>query len=361
MTGRVRRACDDGGMSALPAGRRMPAEWEPHRRTWMAFPPPNATFGAEGSPGLEAARAAWAEVATTISRYEPVILLAGPGRAAAAARRLVPPAVTVVEQPLDDAWARDTGPTFTVDGGDRLGAVDWVFNGWGAQDWACWDADRALAGAVAARAGARVRSSTLTNEGGGLAVDGAGTVLLTETVQLDPHRNPGWDRARVEAELHAQLGTTRAVWLPRGLTRDYDRYGTRGHVDMVAAFVRPGLVAAHAQPDPDHPDHVPMKELAAVLRAGRDATGRPLEVVEIAAPTVLEVDGGAAGYSYLNHYVGNGFVVAGVFDDPRDVEALGLLARLYPGRRIEPVDARVLFANGGGVHCVTQQQPAITP
>jgi len=349
-------------MSAAPAGRRMPAEWEPHSRTWMAFPPPNDTFGPEGSPGLEAARATWARVAAVISRYEPVTLLAGPGQGATATR-LVPPAVTVLEQPLDDAWVRDTGPTFTIDGegeGDgRLGAVDWVFNGWGAQDWARWDADRLLAGAIAARAGAPVRHSTLTNEGGGIAVDGAGTVLLTETVQLDPHRNPGWDRARVEAELHTQLGTTRAIWLPRGVARDYDRFGTRGHVDVVAAFVRPGLVAVHAQPDPAHPDHATMRELAAILRASRDATGRPLEVVEMAAPTMLEVDGGLAGYSYLNYYVGNGVVVAGVFGDPRDDDALGLLARLYPSRRVEPVDARTIFAHGGGVHCITQQQPVI--
>ncbi|WP_163552095.1 agmatine deiminase family protein [Candidatus Frankia alpina] len=343
---------------AVPTARRMPAEWEPHTRTWMAFPPPNDTFGAQGSPGLAAARSAWARVAATIGRHEPVTLIAAPGQGATAAG-LVPPTVTVIEIELDDAWVRDSGPTFTIDGGRHLGAVDWIFNGWGAQQWASWAADRLLATAVAERAGAAVRHSALTNEGGGIAVDGAGTVLLTETVQLDPHRNPGWDRARVEAELHAQLGTTRAIWLPRGVARDYDRFGTRGHADVVAAFVRPGLVAVHSQPDPAHPDHATTRELAALLRASRDAAGRPLEVVQIAAPTVLEVDGGPAGYSYLNYYVANGLVVAGVFDDPRDADALDLLARLYPTRRVEPVDARVIFGHGGGVHCITQQQPAL--
>ncbi|MCM3921850.1 agmatine deiminase family protein [Frankia sp. AiPs1] len=369
---------DAAASRRMPAARRMPAEWERHARTWMAFPPPNDTFGPEGSAELATARAAWARVATTISRHELVTLIAGPGQGAIAARQ-VPPAVTVIELALDDAWMRDSGPTFTIDGsgsgsgsadgdgsgdssGDsdaRLGAVDWVFNGWGAQDWASWDADRLLATAVAARAGAAVRHSALTNEGGGIAVDGAGTVLLTETVQLDPARNPGWDRTRVEAELHTQLGTTRAIWLPRGVARDYDRFGTRGHVDVVAAFVRPGLVAVHSQPDPAHPDHETTRELAALLRASRDAAGRPLEVVQIAAPTVLEVDGGPAGYSYLNYYVANGLVVAGVFDDPRDADALDLLARLYPTRRVEPVDARPIFAHGGGVHCITQQEPQV--
>ncbi|WP_368861276.1 agmatine/peptidylarginine deiminase [Frankia sp. AgB32] len=336
----------------------MPAEWEPHRRTWMAFPPPNDTFGPEGSASLAAARTAWARVATAVSRHEPVVLLAGPGQGAAAAR-LVPPAVTVLEQPLDDAWIRDTGPTFTIEDGRRLGAVDWVFNGWGAQEWASWAVDRSLAALIAGRAGAAVRHSSLTNEGGGIAVDGAGTVLLTETVQLDPLRNPGWDRARVEAEVHAQLGTSRAIWLPRGVARDYDRFGTRGHVDVVAAFVRPGVVAVHSQPDPAHPDHAMTRELAALLRGSRDAAGRQLTVVEIQAPTVLEVDGGPAGYSYLNHYIGNGVVVVGVFDDPRDAEALDLIGRLHPARHVEPVDARVIFAHGGGVHCLTQQEPAI--
>ncbi|WP_251077693.1 agmatine deiminase family protein [Frankia sp. AiPa1] len=340
----------------------MPAEWEPHRRTWMAFPPPNATFGPPDSPGLSAARAVWAQVATIISHHEPVTLVAAPGGDADEARRLVPSGVTVVERPLDDAWIRDTGPTFTVDAeaqnGHRLGAVDWTFNGWGAQQWACWDADRQLASMIAELAGAAARPSPLTNEGGGIAVDGAGTVLLTETVQRDPQRNPGWQRAQVEAELHAQLGTSHAIWLPRGLARDYDRLGTRGHVDMMAAFVRPGLVAVHHQPDPAHPDHATSRELATLLRASRDARGRSLDVVEITAPDVLEVDGGPAGYSYLNYYVANGVVVAGVFADPRDAAALDLLARLYPSRRVEPVDARVIFANGGGVHCITQQQPS---
>ncbi|MCK9923396.1 agmatine deiminase family protein [Frankia sp. AgPm24] len=360
-----------GGAGGGLVRRRMPAEWEPHRRTWMAFPPPNATFGPVDSPGLTQARAVWATVARTISRYEPVILIARPGADAAAARGLAPGPVTVVERPLDDAWVRDTGPTFTVDlpqppggngrrcGGEgTLGAVDWTFNGWGAQEWASWDADRQLAGSIAELAGAAVRSCALTNEGGGIAVDGAGTVLLTETVQRDPRRNPGWDRARVEAEVHAQLGTSHAIWLPRGLARDYDRFGTRGHVDVVAAFVRPGLVAVHHQPDPAHPDHETSRELAALLRASRDATGRPFDVVEITAPRVLEVDGEPAGYSYLNYYVANGVVVAGTFEDPRDADALDLLGRLYPSRRVEPVDARVIFANGGGVHCITQQQPS---
>ena len=335
----------------------MPPEWEPHERTWMAFPPPNATFGDEGSDSLIAARIAWADVANTIARYEPVTLIANVDQGAAAAS-LTGAGVTVVERALDDAWMRDIGPTFTV-ADQRLGAVDWVFNGWGAQGWASWDRDALVASEVGRQSGAELQPSKLTNEGGGIHVDGAGTVLLTETVQLDPSRNPGWTREQVESEIHARLGTHHAIWLPRGLTRDYGEFGTRGHIDIVATFVSPGLVAAHSQLDPTHPDYEITKELIALLRASNDATGRPLEVVEIPAPTVLEVDGDWTDFSYINHYVGNGFVIVGVFNDPNDDAAFTLLAQLYPGRRIERVDGRNIFAFGGGVHCITQQQPRI--
>ncbi|MFY9782852.1 MAG: agmatine deiminase family protein [Acidimicrobiales bacterium] len=335
----------------------MPAEWEPHERTWMAFPPPNATFGDDGSDTLNAARMAWIDVANIIASYEPVTLIADVDLVAVASA-LNAPGVTVIERPLNDAWMRDIGPTFTTDG-SQLGAVNWVFNGWGAQSWAAWDRDALVASDVGRQSGAEVRHSKLTNEGGGIHVDGAGTVLLTETVQLDPERNPGWTRKQVETEIHAQLGTNHAIWLPRGLSRDYDEFGTRGHVDIVATFVSPGLVAVHRQLDPTHPDYEVTEELIALLRSSTDAVGRSLEVVEIPAPTIVEVDDEWTDFSYINHYVGNGFVVVGVFDDAKDDDALDLLARLYPGRRVERADGRTIFAFGGGVHCITQQQPRV--
>ncbi|MGH3518635.1 MAG: agmatine deiminase family protein [Haloechinothrix sp.] len=339
----------------------MPAEWAPHERTWMAFPPPNATFGEEGSPSLASARERWARVASTIVGYEPVTVVAGIGQAAAA-KALVHPDVEIVEAPLDDAWMRDSGPTFVHDGQSPSGmaAVDWVFNGWGAQDWAAWDQDDLLAGRIAELTGHEAHRSALTMEGGGLQVDGEGTVLLTDTVQLDPRRNPGWTREQVEAEVHPRLGTSTAIWLPRGLTRDYDEFGTRGHVDLVASFLRPGVVAVHTQTDPAHPDYEVSREVAELLRGSTDARGRRLEVVELLAPEVIhDSDGRPVDYSYINHYVANGVVVLCTFDDPRDAAAADVLRRAYPDRTIEPIDARAIFANGGGIHCITQQQPAV--
>ncbi|MCF1597524.1 agmatine deiminase family protein [Streptomyces muensis] len=335
---------------------RMPPEWAPHERTWMAWPGPNATF--EDAEDLKAARLAWASVARAVRRFEPVTMVHGPGQGESA-RALLGPDVDLAERELDDAWMRDIGPTFVKDEEGRLAAVDWVFNGWGAQDWARWEHDSKIARHVADLAGVPVLSSPLVNEGGAIHVDGEGTVLLTDTVQLGPGRNPGWTREQVEAEIHAKLGTRKAIWLPRGLTGDYPPYGfgTLGHVDIVAAFARPGVVVAHAQPDPAHPDHEVTKEVIGLLRSQTDARGRRLEVVEVPAPTVLEADGHWADYSYINHYLCNGGVVLCGFDDPRDEIAAGIFRRLFPERTVTLVDARTIFAGGGGIHCITQQQP----
>ncbi|MCF3960886.1 agmatine deiminase family protein [Streptomyces fuscigenes] len=332
----------------------MPPEWAPHERTWMAWPGPNTTFATPDA--LAAAERAWAEVARAVLRFEPVTMVVPTGRAARA-RALLGPDVDLVERELDDAWMRDIGPTFVTDG-PRLAAVDWTFNGWGAQEWARWEHDAKIAAGVGDLAGAEVHPSALVNEGGGVHVDGEGTVLLTETVQLGPERNPGWTREQVEAEVHARLGTTKAIWLPRGLSADYGRYGTRGHVDIVAAFAAPGVVLAHTQPDPAHPDHEPCARNVALLRAATDARGRPLEVIEVPAPTVLRQDGEWVDHSYINHYLCNGGVVLCGFDDPRDAGAAALFADLFPGREVVQVDARTIFAAGGGIHCITQQQPA---
>ena len=210
--------------------------------------------------------------------------------------------------------------------GDRLGGVDWVFNGWGAQSWATWAKDAAIAEKVAAAAAARVVGSPMVNEGGGFHVDGRGTALVTRTVQLDPGRNPQMDEAGVEEELARTIGARTCVWLPRGLTRDYDEFGTRGHVDIVACFTPTGRVLLHWQEDETHPDHEVCQQIEQVLLAATDSAGRDLEVTRIPAPATLADDGGPVDWSYVNHLVCNGGVVACTFDDPRDDEALAVLS-----------------------------------
>ncbi len=334
----------------------MPAEGAPHERTWMAWPAGSYTLG-ETAREADEARAAWASVANVIAGFEPVEMLVTP-RERAAARRLLDPAVTLHEAVVDDAWYRDSGPTFVL-GEEGLGAVDWVFNGWGQQDWATWENDALAAQVAIAASGAVPITSSMVNEGGGIHTDGRGTVLVTESVQLDPGRNPGWTAAQVEAELARTIGARRVIWLPRGLTRDAERFGTRGHVDIVATFAEPGLVLVHDQRDRAHPDHAVTAEVVALLEGSVDADGRPLRVVRVPAPRALRDEVGWVDHSYINHLVANGAVIACTFDDPADDQAARLLAEAYPGREVVGVDARRLFARGGGIHCITQQQPAV--
>ena len=339
----------------------MPAEGDRHERTWLAWPTTGYTLG-DTPAQAQQARTTWAAVANAAARFEPVSVVVDPTDVDVARRQLAGE-IELHVAPLNDAWMRDTGPTFVVscgvDGARELGAVDWVFNGWGAQSWASWDRDAQVGALVAQWSGARRIPTSLVNEGGGIHVDGAGTVLATDTVQLDPGRNPGWTRAEVEAELTRTIGATRTIWLPRGLTRDSQRYGTRGHVDLVATFAGPGTVLVHTQSDPDHPDAAVSREVIATLEAATDASGRSLEIIALPAPATLRDDEGWVDYSYVNHLLVNGAVIACSFADAHDDAAAAILREAYPGRTVVAVDARPLFARGGGIHCITQQQPAL--
>jgi agmatine deiminase len=339
---------------------RMPAETEPHERVWMAFPP-GASYVADTPEAAQRARTAWARVAHAIADFEPVTMVVAPADTQAARGCLDERKVKIVEAPLDDAWMRAIGPTFVVDEHARLGAVDWVFDGWGKQPWATWANDQHIGCFVAEHAGATVVTSPMVNEGGGIHVDGLGTVLVTETVQLDPARNPGWTKRDVEAELARTIGAQHVVWLPRGLYRDSLRLGTRGHVDMTVTVPSAGVLLVHVQNDATHPDHGIAREILDVVRDSRDVRGEPWEIIEVPAPRVLRDDVDWVDYSYINHLVVNGGVIGCAFDDPNDTQAQEILRAAYPGREVVMVPAREVFTGGGGIHCITQQQPATKP
>lgn len=327
----------------------MPAEWEKHERTWLAFPHAGYTLG-NTVEDQEIARQTWANVANATSDFEKVTLVVHP-KDVATAKKLVSRQVEVFEAELDDAWIRDSGPTFVRSESGDLQAVNWVFNGWGNQSWAEYSKDALIATEIAKAQDIQILDSPMVNEGGGIHVDGTGRVLLTKTVQLDQNRNPGWDASQVEAELERTIGGNEFIWLDRGLTRDYDEFGTRGHVDIVACFAPDGRIIYHDQQNPNHPDF-------AVSSAIRDQLIRAgMELVGVPAPETLRDDVGFVDYSYINHYVLNHGVILGSFDDKHDKEAKSILRDCYPGREIVMVDARELFARGGGIHCITQQQP----
>ncbi|MGV8969227.1 MAG: agmatine deiminase family protein [Microbacteriaceae bacterium] len=332
---------------------RMPAETAPQDRIWMAFPRAGVTLGSDAEAGYTA----WSAVAHAVAEFEPVTMVVDPSELARA-RRMLSGDIQILEAPLDDFWMRDMGPTFVIDENGRLGGVDWIFNAWGTPDPSVWQRDREIGRFVAEAAGVELVSSLLVNEGGAIHVDGEGTVIVTETVQLDPDRNPYIDKARVEAELARTIGATHVIWLPRGLTRDYEELGTRGHVDMVAAIPSPGTILLHSQQNPEHPDFAVCQEIRTVLEGTRDAAGREWTFIDLPAPETLRDDDGFVDWNYANHLVVNGGVIAcGYGEEVADARAAEILASAYPGRRVVTVDAREILARGGGIHCITQQQP----
>ncbi|MGO3679401.1 MAG: agmatine deiminase family protein, partial [Microbacteriaceae bacterium] len=260
--------------------------------------------------------------------------------------------------PVDEFWVRDHGPSFVVDAG-RLGAVSWTFNGWGANDWAEWEKSSQHGRIIAEYAGAELITSSMVNEGGGIHVDGQGTVLLTETVQLDTRRNPGATKAQVEAELERTIGASNFVWVPRGLAADYEEFGTNGHIDIIATIAAPGTVLMHTQANEHHPDFAVVPLIREALAAAHDAEGHAFEIIEVPGPETVRSGGELVDWSYINHLAVNGGVIACGFGDPyADDRARDILGAAY-GRDVVSIDARPFFARGGGVHCITQQQPAL--
>lgn len=327
-------------------GFRMPAEWARHVCCWMAWPCDPITF-----PDLEAARGAYAAVARTIARFEPLSMVANPEHAADAAQRCGE-AVTVVPVPIDDSWTRDTGPTWLVDGRGGLAGVDWPYNCYGELADA-YQNDAALAARMLERSGARRFEAPIILEGGAIHTDGEGTLLTTDSVVLNPNRNPGLTRSEAEEVFRSFLGVHRVIWLENAIEVD----STDGHVDNLACFVRPGVVAVLAEQDPEDTHYAALAENQRRLRAATDACGRSLEVVEFHQPRRREFRGNRIGMSYINHYIANGGVVFPVFDDPADQAALALAKRAYPDREIAPVPGLEIVKSEGCVHCITQQQP----
>lgn len=335
---------------------RMPIEGHQQARLWLAWPTTGYTLG-DTEAEAEEARATWAAVANAASEFQPVTVVVNPGDEAIA-KKYLSGSITLLSAPLNDAWMRDIGPSFVIGADGSLGAVNFVFNGWGAQSWAQWDKDQHIGRIVAEAAGATLIDSDMVNEGGGIQVDGTGRVVLTETVQLDPGRNPDMSKAEVEAELARTIGATSALWLPRGLTRDHDTYGTRGHSDILAVFPSPEALLMHRQDSASHPDHAIARANREVAEQYVEDTSAQFEIIDLPAPEVLRDSEGFVDYSYINHVVINDAVLACSFDDPADDRALGVLREFYPGREVIGIDARPLFARGGGIHCITQQQPA---
>jgi agmatine deiminase len=351
-------------------GFHMPAEFEPHAGCWMLWPerPDNWRLGAKP------AQRAFVAVASAISQFEPLTMGVSAPQFANA-RHLLPPQVRVVELSYNDSWVRDCGPTF-VTNGRSLRAVDWIFNAWGGLEGGLyfpWDLDDAVARKIAEMERVDCYRAPIVLEGGSIHVDGQGTLLTTRECLLNPNRNPQCSQAELEQILADYLGISQIIWLNRGVYNDE----TNGHVDNIACFIRPGVVALSWTDDRDDPQYEISHENYEILRTARDAQGRPLEVhcihqpgpiyiqpeqaegVDAVEGTLPRQPGDRLAGSYINFYMANGGAVVPVFDDPHDGPALQTLQALMPERKVVGVPAGEILLGGGNIHCITQQQPAV--
>ena len=332
-------------------GYAMPAEWATHARTWMCWPCRTEAWG--GPDGLLRAKQATARVARAVSSFEPVVIAA---RAADAAEvKLATQGKTAIfEVPLDDSWARDIGPTFLTSPDGGRAAVQWQFNAWG-NKYHPWTEDRQFATRAARHGDIRVYAAPLVCEGGAIHTDGEGTLITTEQCLLNANRNPHLDRQQVEERLALYTGARRVIWLGEGFSDDE----TDGHVDNIACFVAPGRVLVGVPASRSHPDFEPVMEAIRRLTETRDAQGRRIEIVELEQPRKPGSDRRRRPLqaSYVNFYLTNGGVIMPGFDDPNDERARAVLSDCFAGRDILQIQAMDIVEGGGGIHCITQQEP----
>ena len=328
----------------------MPEEGEPHAATWMAFGPSTKIWGKRLRP---VAQENLANIAKAIAAFEPVQMLVRKEEYELASH-LCGPSVSLVVQPIEDLWMRDTGPVFVKNRSGQTGGVGFNFNGWGDKQSHAHDAR--VAEFVTRQVEARFIETDLVLEGGGIEVDGEGTAIITESCVLNPNRNPRLRKAAVEKELSRLLGLEKIIWLPGIAGMDI----TDGHTDFYARFAGPGVVVAGLDNDPDSFDHEVTKRHLEILQRETDARGRALRVVTLPGPKSVreEYENRDFAAGYINFYVCNGAVIAPEFGDrSADRKTYDILSDLFPNREIVQLNIDGIAAGGGGIHCTTQQQP----
>lgn len=322
----------------------MPAEFARHQRTVICWPARPEIYGTR----LVEAQTAHAALANTISGYEPVTMITNPADMKTA-RKACAENVDVVSLEIDDAWFRDSGPNYVVENGELI-ATCWTFNGWG-EKFVPFDKDATIASRWVAKAGHKMRKIDMVLEGGSINVDGAGTLITTEQCLLNPNRNPELSREQIATQLCEQLGQKQVVWLPFGLALDDD---TDGHVDNVAAFIGSRDVIMQGCDDKNEADFV---RCAANIAVAKSA-GLNVRVIPV-LPYVV-TGGVRAAVPYLNFYICNDAVIVPVCGHDADSEMLALLGEYIPDRDIIGLEiGQILAHGGGGIHCITQQVPAI--
>ncbi|MDA1184481.1 MAG: agmatine deiminase family protein [Acidobacteria bacterium] len=343
---------------------RMPAEWEPHRATWIAWPHHEPDW-----PGkFDAVPWVYAEIVRVLADHETVNILCHDRDVAQRARVILDAhgvrqdRVTLHEVRTDRAWLRDSAPTGVMDADGHIALLDWAFNGWAKYD--NWQQDAGVGPAIAALTHLRREEPCLTDshtrivlEGGGIDVNGQGRLLVTEEWLLSNTqvRNPGLDRADYERMFLEWLGVSRTIWLGEGCLGD----DTHGHIDDVARFVSPDTVVVAVEEDPQDGNHErSMDNLRRLEAAAREGDVGPIRIVRLPFPRPVMMQGERLPASYANFYIANGVVLVPTFNDPSDRLALNTLATLMPTREVVGIHAVDLVWGLGTLHCLTQQEPA---
>lgn len=339
----------------LSSGWSMPAEWSHHAATWMVWPHNQALWESTWGVTLSLVQQDFARVATAIARFEPVKMIVDPS-AIASAKALCGPGIELIVQAVNDSWCRDSGPTFICHPQQGTAGVSWRFNAWGGKS--AHDLDESLGRRVLNHLGLECFGTPLCNEGGAIHVDGEGTLITTESVLLNPNRNPGMSKAEIEDIFARLLGIKKTIWLPGDpnyVTGDM----TDGHVDGVCAFARPGVLLVDATHDQHSTYAQVVRENRRALELATDAQGRRFELIELYEATdAVDTDAEVFCASYTNFYIANGAIIMPAYGIGADQVAAEVLAQAFPGREIVPVRINHLAHGGGGVHCITQQQPA---
>jgi len=339
-------------MRATPRalGFRMPAEWEPHEATWIAWPHNRGDWPGRFAP----IPWVYAEIVRKLAQVERVRILIQDGAAEEGARRMLRKsganldAVEFFHAPTDRGWTRDYGPLFVRNRAGEVALTNWRFNAWAKYD--DWHNDAAIPGILTGALKLPAWEPGLVLEGGSIDVNGKGLLLTTEECLLSPvqARNPQLNRRQIERALCDYLGVRRIVWLRNGIAGD----DTHGHVDDLARFVNADTVVIASEPDRADANYEPLRENLAILRK------LPLRVVKLPMPAPLVFSGRRLPASYANFYIANGLVLMPTFNDPNDRIALNTLARLFPGHVVTGIHAVELVWGLGTLHCMTQQQPA---
>jgi agmatine deiminase len=339
----------------------MPAEWAPHLATYLVWPHNRDTW-----PGkFEAIPPIFARMAAAIAEFELLRLLVADESMANAARETIlavagPDArldrIALTAVATNDSWIRDYGPIFVnrAAPGDAPAqvALDFDFNSWG-EKYGAFDLDDVVPRRLGERWGFEVIECGMVLEGGSIDVDGAGTLLTTESCLLNPNRNPSLDRAEIERRLKYWLGVSKVLWLGEGIAGD----DTDGHVDDLARFVAPATVVTVIEEDPRDENYHVLADNLKRLRAMRDAEGRTLTVETLPMPPALYHEGTRVPASYANFYILNGGVIVPTFGCAQDAAAIAILERLFSGRRVVGIPSADLVWGLGAIHCLTQQHP----